>query len=158
MSTRSNIARRNLDGSVEFIYCHLDGYPVHHGPILLSHYAGNCEMGQLLELGDLSSLGAEIGQKHDFDDHKRVCGDPAHPHYQEFKRQCNAYGRDRGETGTGPRQAATLRTYSAGMRGSVIKWVYLWDVTAQRWMYRALGSKRAKWVPLADWREHLEEE
>jgi len=46
----------------------------------------------LLALGSLSSLAEEIGEKHDFDDHS-----------EKFDSWCRAYGRDRGEEGTGPR-------------------------------------------------------
>ena len=38
MATRSKIAIEDQDGTVRSIYCHWDGYPSHHGPILLEHY------------------------------------------------------------------------------------------------------------------------
>jgi len=85
MGTRSTIAIQNGDGTVTGIYCHWDGYLSHNGRILNENYTTEEAVRELLALGDLSSLGATIGEQQDFDN--PVDG------------QCNAYGRDRGETG-----------------------------------------------------------
>lgn len=86
MSTRSHIGIKNEDGTVTSIYCHFDGYPQHHGPILVGHYSTEEKVRTLIALGDLSQLGEEIGTPHPFDE----CP----------KGTCNFYGRDRGEQGT----------------------------------------------------------
>ena len=86
MSTRSLIGATRPDGSVLAIYCHFDGYPEHNGRILARHYTDAAKVEALIALGDLSSLGPEIGEKHPFNE--RPDG------------VCTAYGRDRGETGT----------------------------------------------------------
>ena len=85
MATRSYIGIRNADDSVDYIYCHYDGYPEHNGEILTEHYSNASRVRSLLELGDLSVLGKFFGEKQDFD--KRVVD------------TCLAYGRDRGEQG-----------------------------------------------------------
>jgi hypothetical protein len=85
MGTRSTIAIQNEDGSVTGIYCHWDGYLSHNGQILQDHYNDESKVRELIALGDISSLGKEIGTKHNFDNAPR--------------NECNAYGRDRGETG-----------------------------------------------------------
>lgn len=82
MATRSNIAKKTTTG-YEFIYCHFDGYPSHNGKILLEHYQDENKVQELIDLGDISSLGEEIGEEHDFN--------------QCPPKQCNAYGRDRKE-------------------------------------------------------------
>ena len=56
MSTRSNIARLNSDGSVDVIYCHWDGYLTGVGMTLVLHYDTKKEMNDLIDLGDISSL------------------------------------------------------------------------------------------------------
>jgi len=94
MGTRSTIAIQNEDGSVTGIYCHWDGYLSHNGQILQDHYQDEAKIRELIALGDLSSLGAEIGTKHNFD-----CAPDG---------ECNAYGRDRGETGC---EAATAHNW-----------------------------------------------
>lgn len=83
MSTRSVIAIR--EGELfKSVYCHFDGYPEHNGVILYKHYDLE-KTKQLIALGDLSSLGEEIGQQHDFSDITKP-------------KWCKFYGRDRQET------------------------------------------------------------
>jgi len=67
MGTRSTIAIENADGTVTGIYCHWDGYLSHNGRILAENYTDEATVRELIALGDISSLGAEIGTAHDFD-------------------------------------------------------------------------------------------
>jgi len=84
MATRCNIGKVLPDGSIRYIYCHFDGYERGVGATLKKHYLDETKIDALLDLGDLSSLGAEIGEKHDF-------SSKSHSNW------CRAYGRDRGE-------------------------------------------------------------
>ncbi len=99
MGTRSTIAIQNADGTVTGIYCHWDGYLSHNGRILLENYTDEAKVRELIALGDLSSLGADIGTAHDFDDAPRS--------------ECNAYGRDRGERDVGAATAHNWRQFRA---------------------------------------------
>ena len=85
MSTNSLIGKVKEDGSVEGIYCHWDGDPSYNGKILLESYKDEAKIDKLLELRSLSSLGKEIGDKVDFDDHEAGKG------------QCVSHYRDRDE-------------------------------------------------------------
>ena len=67
MGTRSTIAMKKPEGGVVAIYCHWDGYPAHNGVILNKHWTDTDKIAQLIGLGDLSSLGTELGEKQDFD-------------------------------------------------------------------------------------------
>lgn len=89
MATRSNIGILNENGTVDYIYCHFDGYIKHNGQILSEHYNSEAAVRDLIALGDLSILGPEIGEQQDFNDIKS--------HKDEW---CLAYGRDRGESNT----------------------------------------------------------
>ena len=60
MSTRSNIAILNNDGTVTAIYCHFDGYLEYNGLILSKHYSEPQKARTLINGGDLSSLHREI--------------------------------------------------------------------------------------------------
>lgn len=82
MSTRSKIGISNTDGSITGIYCHYDGYPRHHAPILLNHYNTAAKVRALMKLGSLSALGEQLGEKHGIGDHK------GHPLW------CKSYKRD----------------------------------------------------------------
>ena len=114
MATRSTIGIiDNRTGVVTSIYCHWDGYPEHNGEILVKHYTDPDKIWALMDLGALSSLGEEIGAKHDFNE-----SGPIH---------CTAYGRDRGETRVG---SMTHNDIHAWLEHSE-EFNYLWD--GQRW-------------------------
>ena len=83
MITKSTISIHKLDGKIDTIYCHYDGYYEHNGVILYNFYNTPEKVKELIAHGDLSCLGTEIGKKHDFD--KRG-------YYA-----CTFYRRDRGE-------------------------------------------------------------
>ena len=83
MGTRSRIGVMHGD-KLKSVYCHWDGYLSNNGKILQNHY-DSAKANHLVSLGDLSSLGTTIGEKHDFDT-RTDC--------------CTFYGRDRDETGT----------------------------------------------------------
>lgn len=138
MGTRSLIARKLADGKYRTIYCHWDGYPSHQAPRLVAGYSTPAKVTQLMRLGDLSSLGYELGKKHDFDNH--------------HSRWCTAYGRDRGaqhcesqvvEGHDGLRQLA--RSYG-------VDYVYLWNGT--QWCYdtQPVGiDDDFSWTPCSDY-------
>lgn len=98
MGTRSGIGlvQRDHTGTVlqvRGIYCHWDGYLEHNGVILAGSYRDVDKINALLDLGDISALRNEVGQKHDFNDGERDAPQRVHG-------WTTAYGRDRGETGT----------------------------------------------------------
>jgi hypothetical protein len=130
MATRSNIGILERDGTVTWIYCHWDGYPSHHGPILLDHYDTARKVRKLLALGDLSVLGAFVGSKHDFGD--RSDGD-----------DCTAYHRDRGEPWgrVGPKEVGSEEEFAKGAAWG--EYVYLWKRGA--WHF---CDRRAELKPL----------
>lgn len=109
MSTRSYIGVRNLDASVDYIYCHFDGYPEGVGTTLIKHYADMDKVNALLKLGDLSVLGEEIGEQHDFN--------------KPVKGWCRAYGRDRGEKNV----SAKNRDYDELIHDQNVDYVYIFD-------------------------------
>jgi hypothetical protein len=109
MSTRSNIGVRNTDGTIDYIYCHFDGYPKGVGEKLINHYQDMDEVNALMKLGDLSSLDKEIGQKHDFND--RVRG------------WCHAYGRDRGETNI----SVSTVSFDKFLANDYVDYLYIFD-------------------------------
>ena len=90
----STIALEHHNGTVQQIYCHWDGHLEHNGEILSKHYSDTIKVQQLMNLGDLSGLHPELGEKHDFDD-------------WDFS-GCRFYGRDRGEKDT---QARTFKSF-----------------------------------------------
>jgi hypothetical protein len=84
MATRSTISLET-DKGIKTIYCHWDGYPSHHLPILEEHYNTYEKVEALMSLGNLSTLdnSIECPEGHSFDN--------------PIDGYCIAFGRDRGE-------------------------------------------------------------
>ncbi len=98
MATRSTIALEFADGTIGQVYAHWDGYLSHNGRILVESYSDPFKLQQLIDLGGVSTLGAEIGVKHPFDNPGRF-NDPEYLEYKaKYGNMCKFYGRDRGET------------------------------------------------------------
>jgi len=106
MSTRSNIGILNQDGTVDYIYCHYDGYVSHNGKILSEHYSDEASVWALIALGDMSALTETI-------DHSIF------------------YGRDRGEGDTGARKCS----YVDYTKERFEEYVYLFT-PGEGWSYR----------------------
>lgn len=112
MATRSTIALEFADGTVQQVYCHWDGYLDNNGAILKEHYTDAFKLRELIDLGDLSSLGSVIGDKHSFDIPFKY-GTPEYEAEAELRRDiCTFYGRDRGETGCEARKFKDFQEYT----------------------------------------------
>jgi hypothetical protein len=88
---------------VKSIYCHWDGYLEGVGATLLKHY-DSAKANHIVALGDMSSLQADIGEKHAFSKHD-VPNIEVRVHNDEW---CTFYGRDRGEKGVEFKVAQTF--------------------------------------------------
>ena len=147
MGTRSRIGVMHGD-KCKSVYCHWDGYLDHNGRILLEHY-DSAKANHLVSLGDLSSLHANIGEKHDFDD--RAAGD----------NQCTFYGRDRGETGTEFKVDQTFAEFLERADGCGAEYYYI--MQDGTWYcgttYKSDAKLGGKLVPLAEALadQHIEE-
>ena len=118
MSTRSTIAIANNDGKILSIYCHFDGYPEGVGQVLRHYYTEEDKIKSLINLGDISVLDEfvePVGTQHSFDTPEVGV--------------TIAYGRDRKEEGTTPKEYPTFRDWLAATQSkfSMIDYAYLWD-------------------------------
>lgn len=125
MGTRSRIAIQNSNGTYTSIYCHWDGYPSWNGKQLLEHYMDESKVRALMELGDLSNLGSELGSKHDFN-----------THVEAERTDCLAYGRDRGEQNVSADMSSSIAdltdlTYRCGAE-------YLYVFRKGEWSYKSV--------------------
>ena len=119
MATRSTIAIQNLDGTVQQIYCHWDGYISYNGEILKKHYNTAEKVRGLIALGDLSSLAPKLsgGEGHSFETPEDDV--------------CVAYGRDRGEENTAARTFRDFDSFLFDMAKE--EYDYLFVEGARRW-------------------------
>jgi hypothetical protein len=113
MATRSTIALEFADGTIGQVYCHWDGYLAHNGKILSENYSDPFKLRELIDLGDLSSLGDNIGVKHEFDCPHSL-GTEAYMLWQLNKKSMSTfYGRDRDEEGVSARYFKDFADYQA---------------------------------------------
>lgn len=123
MATRSTIALEFADGTVQQVYCHWDGYLSNNGAILFNNYKDPFKLRDLIDLGDISSLGPNIGEKHSFDAVNKY-GTPEYEAEMEAKRQVTTfYGRDRGETGCEARKFKDYADYRANAQSEEYNYI-----------------------------------
>ena len=129
MGTRSTIALEFADGTVEQVYCHWDGYLAHNGKLLRDYYSNPFVLRDLIDMGDVSSLGKIIGTKHPFSPFVSDTDEFKALHIDEQTRIKTAvktaydlaqelgcttfYGRDRGETGVAAKKFKDYEDYAA---------------------------------------------
>jgi len=124
MGTRSTIGVVDENGFVKAIYCHWDGYPEHNGRILRDYYNTPSKILKLIALGDLSSLGPEIGRKHAFSEFELP--EVERGVYRALTEDwCTAYGRDRGEKGTKAKKYKGIFEFIGDDRGQDFTYVYV---------------------------------
>jgi hypothetical protein len=123
MGTRSTIALEFADGTVEQVYCHWDGYLEHNGKILLEHYSDPFKLRDLIDMGDISSLAANIGTQHNFGD--------------LVEDECTFYRRDRGETGVNAKKFKSIEDYYSNLQQEEYDYILSmnWEGKAQ-WYVR----------------------
>jgi hypothetical protein len=150
MATRSNIIIEKLNkDNVKYykgVYCHWDGYPEHNGKILMENYKDRERVEELINLGDMSSLGKYISpeeagktpEEHSYD----------HP----LKDVTVYYGRDRGEENMKPFELNELDAYLAE---SWTEYVYIYTLNNE-WICFVNGNK-SNWHTLEEVLEQGEE-
>ena len=132
MATRSNIAYKTAEGKIRSVYCHWDGYPAHNGEMLRRYYTDQSKIEALIELGSISSLGAELGEKQDFDDRSTQKDD-----------WTLVYHRDRGEQ-------LVISEYDdiPSWIDDMEEYAYLWN--GKEWIVNDHGEKDANGFPIFD--------
>jgi hypothetical protein len=154
MGTRSTIALEFADGTVEQVYCHWDGYLEHNGKILFENYTDPFKLRDLIDQGDLSSLGPNIGFEHPFSPHASKEDEALYEAAKEAG-ACTFYARDRGETGTGAKKFKDFEDYKANHQYEEYEYI-LRNVDGKAVWFVADHSDR--YVPLIESIENQKEE
>ena len=129
MGTRSAIGIKHGD-VVKAVYCHWDGYLEHNGLLLARFYDNSVKVNKLISMGDLSSLGASIGEQQNFNDYREV--DTLEETW------CKFYKRDRGEENVDYKTFANEQDYLNNFDMGV-EFHYLFD--NGKWYYSDYGSE-----------------
>ena len=124
MATRSTIGIKRDDGTINFIYCHWDGYLEGVGKTLKDNYTDEQKIHQLISLGSISSLGDEVFPKsnHSFDSPE--------------KNVTVFYGRDRGESDVDYTKVNSFDEYKKHFE----EFNYLWEDNV--WKYCCSRDKQ----------------
>jgi len=155
MATRSGIGIMNPNtGSIKAIYCHWDGYLEHNGSLLNKHYSASPKVNNLIALGDLSSLRAEIGEKHAFSQFD-LPKDEVEAFKAATENMCTFYTRDRGEK-CPYRVFNTRKEFVNGIDGEYF-YLFVYDTDQQggKWFYK--NYKDTAWKNLATALSKLDE-
>jgi len=147
MGTRSSIAIKHGE-RIKAIYCHWDGYLEGVGATLSEHYSSSPKVNNLIALGDVSSLGEEIGVEHAFST-MNLTDEEKQAYELEHGRSCTFYGRDRGEEGVEFRSFGSEAEWIDHYEGAGAQYFYLFDHGV--WYYSTGGDL----LPL---HEHLKQE
>jgi hypothetical protein len=122
MGTRSRIGVMHGD-NVKSIYCHWDGYLGFNGQVLQEHY-DSAKANNLVALGDLSSLRANIGEKHAFSKFE-LPAEEVEAFETLTENWCTFYGRDRGEKDTEWKVATTFDQFLEQCDNSGAEYYYI---------------------------------
>ncbi len=125
-STRSRVGILNSDGTIKSVYVHNDGYLSGVGKTLKQNYTNDEKIKQLIALGNLSFIGKEIGEKHDFD--------------SEDYESTLAYGRDGGEKNQFANISNTIKEFEDLATDTHVDYTYLWDVENKKWVFKKINS------------------
>jgi hypothetical protein len=156
MGTRSTIALEYADGTVGQVYCHWDGYLENNGMILYKHYVDPFKTRELLDLGDISSLGKNIGEQHPFSPHGSKEDEAAYD-LAQAQGATTFYGRDRGEDGIAQKMFKSYEDYVADHQYEEYEYILrrdgFWYVADHSDRYVLLADALAEFL-----REKAEEE
>lgn len=114
MATRSMVGIKTETG-IRAIYVHWDGYPEGVGKTLNTYYNSDALINEMMDLGNASSIGPELGTKHDFN----------RPSSSGMGKECTFYGRDRGEDGQESINFESTQELVDYAKGSWLEWIYI---------------------------------
>lgn len=159
MSTRCYIGLKNDDNSISSIYCHFDGYIKKGvGQKLLENYKDVSKIKQLLDLGDLSSLGTTpVDNPSAWDEYPTSDTEFVLKTFLEWQKQhhpdnlCDTYRR-RGDALTDAKHDPSEEAWKKKLDQDDF---YLYLFKDNKWHVKVPGSE--EFVPLSEYKTKTEE-
>jgi len=134
MSTNAYIGMELPDGRVKYVFNHWDGYVRKPGVgwKLFHNYRDPEKVEKLIELGAISSLGAEIGEQHDMDDRSL---------FEENREKgwTSFYGRDRSNTENVDVKVSTYKKMENDTY--CVEYIYVFRPKTGKWYWKRAGNK-----------------
>jgi hypothetical protein len=143
MATRSAIALQLPNGKLRAVYCHWDGYPSHHMPILTGHYANAKAAAALIRPGSISCLRTrELWERSET--LRDAAGDVITDAEGYWRHAIDRdpqplYYHERGETNRGPYCFADADALAEWADGSGCEHVYVY-VPRRGWQHSAIHT------------------
>jgi hypothetical protein len=144
--------------NVKSIYCHWDGYLGFNGQVLQEFY-DSAKANQLVALGDMSSLRADIGEKHPFSPHdlpEEMRNMTLGEYNAKFENMCTFYGRDRGEVCVEHKVAHTFAEFLEQCERSGAEYYYVMENS--QWYFGSMHERDPFYKRLVLLSEALEAE
>ena len=123
MGTRSRIGVMHGD-KCKSVYAHWDGYLSGNGEILQKHY-DSAKANHLVALGDLSSLGTVIGEKHEFSNPHAYNSVEREAWDKNFEGMTTFYARDRSEKDVDFKVSQSFEEFLELVDGSGAEYFYI---------------------------------
>ena len=123
----------------------------HNGSLLQKYYSASPKANNLIALGDISSLKAEIGEKHAFSQFD-LPKDEVEAFKAATENMCTFYTRDRGES-TPFKVFPTLAKAADYYDGCGVEYLYVYkytkasDYSTGEWHYKKPGGRWKKLAP-----------
>jgi hypothetical protein len=115
--------------------------------LLYKHYSNPFVLRDLLDLGDISSLGENIGEEHPFSPHASAADKAAYEAAMEGG-ATTFYGRDRGETGVTQKMFKSFEDYRANHQYEEFEYILrrdgAWYVAKYNDLYSPLADALAE--------------
>jgi hypothetical protein len=109
---------------------------------LLENYQDEAKIRTMITLGNLSSIGAEIGERHPYPFDKLDSPGSYTAYERTYGHMCLAYGRDRGEDDMDAIHSQSVEDFLSIQCG--VEYYYIWHYG--RWMVQATwGDDAGKW-------------
>lgn len=119
MSTRANIGIKRLDGTIETVYNHSDGYPEWLGNNLIKNYTDKEDADKtrqmvemILSLGDISFLDEKLQDSRFYNSWRN----------EETKKHV----------------FKDIKEYETWLGDSWIEWVYIFDLNINKWVFASV--------------------
>lgn len=145
MATRSAIALQRPNGSFSAIYCHWDGYPSHHLPLLQKHHNSARAAAALIRPGDISCLrtrttwqsGATLRDSNG----EPVLDAAGYWRHEQDRDAQPLYYHERGEQDVAPRRFADTQALTDWADGCSCEHVYIYRAR-HGWQHYELRATR----------------
>jgi hypothetical protein len=150
MGTRCLIGMRTSSG-YDLVYCHYDGYPSFVGTILQKYYKKESKVRALINLGDMTSLGAFLGTKKTIDNDFHFIGVDIYGEPCQIRKYVKDYGRSSNKEEVIVTHVNTLYAVISQMHMQCCEYVYIYEGGA--WFYTSNRNPYSENVEIPSWKK-----